>query len=50
MPTAEPYQPIRTQIAGASVRELAQRFGTPTYVYDAAKIVERINDLKQFCA
>jgi diaminopimelate decarboxylase len=48
MPTAEAYHPIRTHIAGVSVRELAKRFGTPTYVYDAAKIVERINDLKQF--
>jgi diaminopimelate decarboxylase len=48
MPTAEPYHPIRTEIAHVAVRELAERFGTPTYVYDAAKIVERINDLKQF--
>ena len=38
----------RTQIAGVSVRDLAARFGTPVYVYDAAKIVERVNDLKQF--
>src|SRR5262245_65893281 len=48
MPTAEPYHPIRTTIAGIGVRDLAERFGTPTYVYEAAKIVERINDLKQF--
>jgi len=48
MPTVEPYHPIRTQIAGVSVVELAQRFGTPTYVYDAAKIVERIHDLRAF--
>ena len=48
MPTAESYHPLRTQIAGVSIVELAQAFGTPTYVYDAAKIVERINDLKQF--
>src|SRR5437763_1305020 len=48
MPTAEVYQPIRTEISGVSVPELAEHFGTPTYVYDAAKIVERINDLKQF--
>src|SRR4029079_6911131 len=31
-----------------SLSEIAQRVGTPTYVYEAAKIVERINDLKQF--
>src|SRR6478609_804874 len=48
MPIAEPYHPLRTQIAGLSIRDLAQQFGTPTYVYDAAKIVERVNDLKQF--
>src|SRR5438552_14754699 len=48
MPTAEPYHPIRTKIAGVGVRELAEQFGTPTYNYDAAKIIERINDLKQF--
>src|SRR5262245_62384406 len=48
MPTAEPYHPIRTTIAGVGVRDLAEQFGTPTYVYDAAKIVERINDLKHF--
>src|SRR6476660_7256633 len=48
MPTPEPYHPIRTHIAGVSIPEIAQRFGTPTYVYEAAKIVERINDLKQF--
>lgn len=48
MPTVEPYRPLRTQIAGQNIRDLAERFGTPTYIYDAAKIVERVNDLKQF--
>lgn len=48
MPTQEPYHPIRTEIAGVPVQELAQRFGTPTYVYDAARIVERIGDLRAF--
>src|SRR4051794_23250729 len=48
MPTAEPYHPTRTQIAGVAIGEIAERFGTPTYVYDAAKIIERVNDLKQF--
>ena len=42
------FDPVRTSIAGVGVAELAQQFGTPTYVYDAAKIVERVNDLKQF--
>jgi diaminopimelate decarboxylase len=48
MPTSEPFATTRTHIAGASIPDLAARFGTPVYVYDAAKIVERINDLKQF--
>jgi diaminopimelate decarboxylase len=48
MPQSEPFHPLRTEIAGASVRDLAAQFGTPVYVYDAAKIVERINDLRQF--
>jgi len=37
-------------IAGHSVVDLAQQFGTPTFVYNAAKIVERINDLAAFDA
>ena len=28
----------RTEIAGFPVAELARQFGTPTFVYDAAKI------------
>lgn len=39
---------VRHQIAGIAVAELAKQFGTPTYVYDAAKIVERIRDLRAF--
>ncbi|NOZ39317.1 MAG: diaminopimelate decarboxylase [Planctomycetes bacterium] len=35
-------------IAGHAVADLAEQFGTPTFVYDAAKIVERINDLAAF--
>ncbi len=50
MPTPEPFHPLRNQIAGISIAELAERFGTPAYVYDAARIIERINDLKQFDA
>lgn len=45
---SEAFPSIRQQIAGVSVSDLAQQFGTPTYVYDAAKIVERIADLKRF--
>lgn len=39
---------IVSQIAGVSIRALAEQFGTPTYVYDQAKIEERIADLKGF--
>jgi diaminopimelate decarboxylase len=48
MPIEEPYHPVRTQIAGVPIRDLVARFGTPTYVYDAARIRERIGDLKAF--
>jgi len=37
-----------TEIAGQPVEKLAREFGTPVYVYDAAKIAERIADLKAF--
>jgi diaminopimelate decarboxylase len=36
------------EIAGHSVAGLAQRFGTPLFVYDAAIIAERIADLAAF--
>lgn len=48
MPTLPTFTPIRSEIAGINVVELARRHGTPTYVYDAAKIVERIEDLREF--
>jgi len=48
MPTNRSFSPLRTQIAGLPVNELARQFGTPTYVYDAAKIVERLSDLRAF--
>ena len=41
---------LRSKIAGLSVNELAGKFGTPLYVYDAAKILERIEDLRAFDA
>src|SRR3954454_17971973 len=37
-----------TEIAGHEIPELARDFGTPVYVYDAAKIAERIADLSAF--
>ncbi len=48
MPTVQKFTNRRTEIAGVAVTDLVRRFGTPCYVYDAAKIVERVNDLKQF--
>jgi diaminopimelate decarboxylase len=48
MPAIPKFASIRTEIAGLPVNELARQFGTPSYVYDAAKIVERINDLRSF--
>ena len=37
-----------TQIAGLPVADLATRFGTPTFVYDAATIRRRLADLRSF--
>ncbi|MBX7072255.1 MAG: diaminopimelate decarboxylase [Pirellulales bacterium] len=48
MPTLPTFTPIRSEIAGINIVELARRHGTPTYVYDAAKIIERIEDLREF--
>jgi diaminopimelate decarboxylase len=35
-------------LAGIAIRDLARDFGTPTYVYDAATIAERIARLRRF--
>jgi diaminopimelate decarboxylase len=48
MPVTADKSLVIDQIAGQSVVELAQRFGTPLYVYDAAVIAERIADLAAF--
>ncbi|MGE0607424.1 MAG: diaminopimelate decarboxylase [Pirellulales bacterium] len=48
MPTPPVFHLQRSQIAGLDVGELAKQFGTPTYIYDAAKIVERVKDLHRF--
>ncbi|HEX4415764.1 MAG TPA: diaminopimelate decarboxylase [Lacipirellulaceae bacterium] len=39
---------LLTEIAGQSIPELAKKFGTPVYVYDAATICQRIAELAQF--
>jgi diaminopimelate decarboxylase len=43
-----PFPVLRTHVAGVSVRDLARQWGTPTYVYDASRIVDRIGDLAAF--
>jgi diaminopimelate decarboxylase len=48
MPTVGTFPTLRSEIAGVKIVDLARQFGTPTYVYDAASIVERIEDLRQF--
>ena len=48
MPQVGPFPTLRTEIAGLPVAALAERFGTPVFVYDAAKIAERIGDLRAF--
>jgi diaminopimelate decarboxylase len=49
MPVAPTSFPsLRTEIAGVNVVDLVRQFGTPTYVYDAGKILERIEDLRAF--
>ncbi len=42
------FNTLRTEIAGIDVLDLARRFGTPTFVYDAATILRRLADLKAF--
>lgn len=48
MPTARPFPVLLNEICGHSIPKLAQEFGTPVYIYDAAKIAERIADLGSF--
>ncbi len=48
MPATTEFRLHCSQIAGVSVAEIARQFGTPTYVYDSAKIVERLNGLSAF--
>jgi diaminopimelate decarboxylase len=48
MPTPRPFPVLRTEIAGQPVVELAERYGTPLFVYDAETIVQRVQDLEDF--
>ena len=46
--TRETSKLYRTHIAEVAIQRLADEFGTPLYVYDAAKICEQIEDLRAF--
>ena len=48
MSTVGSFPLLRTEIAGVQVIELAREFGTPAYIYDASKIIQRIQDLRAF--
>ncbi len=48
--TAPDRSLVRDNIASVSVRELAERFGTPLFVYDESPILQRIADLQAFDA
>lgn len=46
--TESRFSTIRTHIAGIPVPEIAKRFGTPAYIYDAAMLNQRAADLRAF--
>ncbi len=48
MPSPRCPNGYRTQIAGIAVAELVRRYGTPTFVYDAAAMLRRLRDLARF--
>ena len=48
MQTESSFSVLSTDIAGVSVSELVREFSTPLYVYDADRIIERIDDLRHF--
>ncbi|MGO8749873.1 MAG: diaminopimelate decarboxylase [Thermoguttaceae bacterium] len=48
MPDAPAFDTSRREIAGIPVADLARRFGTPLFVYDAASILGRLGDLRMF--
>jgi len=48
MNTRQLFAPTRTEICGIPVADLAKKLGTPTYIYDAETIRDRIEQLRQF--
>jgi diaminopimelate decarboxylase len=50
MPETPAFPALRTHLGDVSVRDLADRYATPFYVYDAATILQRIEELRAFDA
>ena len=48
MTVKQKFSTIRTEICGHSINDLADKFGTPSYIYDAQTIRQRIEQLRQF--
>lgn len=48
MLTSPAFETIRHEIAGLSIADLANEFGTPCYFYDTEQIYARITDLSEF--
>ncbi len=48
MSNSDRFPTIRTEIAGIPVQQIAAEFGTPTFVYDAARIHAQIDKLQAF--
>jgi diaminopimelate decarboxylase len=48
MSPAPRFSTFRTEIAGFSIAELVDRFGTPSYVYDLGLILQKVDQLRAF--
>ncbi len=48
MSGAEARRPVRHEIGGVAIAELAREFGTPTYVYDEQVIRQRVKECQAF--
>lgn len=48
MTVQQQFSITRSEICGQSINDLAEKFGTPTYIYDADTIRARIDQLRQF--
>lgn len=46
--TAPSFETLRQEIAGFSVKDIVEKFGTPCYVYDMSVIEQRVKDLAAF--